>query len=451
MAVADTTIVSIALPAVRADLRFSVAGAQWVFNAYALVFGGLLLLLGRLGDLVGRRRLFEVGLVVFAVGSVVAGVAWQPWVLVAGRLLQGAGAGAFVPASLSLLTSTFHDEQRPGRALGVYGSMAGLGFVVGMLGGGVITQAWGWRWIFLVNVPVAVVAMLASRLVLAESRGSSDRRLDVVGAATVTIGLALCIYAMTSVPRYGWSSAVVVAAGIVGAVCLATFVLVERRHPVPLVPAGVIVRRSVLVPNAALALQSMIGIGWLYVLTLYFQEIRDLDPLRTGLLFVPMTLAAVVGAGLAGRISTVVGLRRTALVGLGLVAAGLVVISGGLTGGPSVVVVGMVVGEAGFMLANVPLTIAATSGLQDRHAGLAAGLANTAMQLGGALGLGVVAAVASAAAGGLYASPDGRALRWALFTCLGGFCLPALALVAYGLPAPGRSLERSPEPDQGRP
>jgi EmrB/QacA subfamily drug resistance transporter len=447
MAVVDTTIVSIALPAVREDLGFTVAGAQWVFNAYALVFGGLLLLLGRLGDLVGRRRLFEVGLVVFAAGSVVAGVARQPWVLVAGRLLQGAGAGAFVPASLSLLTSTFRDKRGRGRALGVYGSTAGLGFVVGMTGGGVITQAWGWRWVFLVNVPVAVIALLPSRRVLAESRSGNDRRLDVAGAATVTVGVALLIYATTSVPRYGWFAAPVLVASVAGAACLVAFVLIERWHPVPLLPRGVVTRRPVLVPNAALALQSMVGIAWLYVLTLYFQEIRGLDALHTGMLFVPMTLAAVVAAGLAGRLSTIFGLRRTAAMGLGLVAAGLVVMSGGVTGAPWVVVAGMVVGEAGFMLANVPLTIAATSSLQDHHAGLAAGLANTAMQLGGALGLGVVAAVASTAAGGLDAPPDGAALRWALLTCLGGFCLPALVLIASGLPA-----TRTPSrPQSGRP
>jgi EmrB/QacA subfamily drug resistance transporter len=439
MAVVDTTIVSIALPAVREDLGFTVAGAQWVFNAYALVFGGLLLLLGRLGDLVGRRRLFEAGLVVFAIGSLVAGGAWRPSVLVAGRLLQGAGAAAFVPASLSLLTSTFRDQRERGRALGVYGSVAGLGFVVGTLGGGLITQAWGWRWIFLVNVPVAVGTLLPSRRVLAESRGGTDRRLDWAGAATVTAGLALAIYAMTSVPGYGWLSAPVLSTGTAGLLCLVALVVVERRHPAPLLPRGVVTRRPVLIPNVALALQSMVGMAWLYVLTLYFQEIRGLDPMRTGLLFVPMTLAAVVAASLAGRVSTVLGVRRTAVIGLVTVAAGLIVMAAGVTGGPPVVVAGMVAGEAGFMLANVPLTIAATSGLADHDAGLAAGLANTSMQLGGAWGLGVVAAVADAAGGGVDAAAGGGALRWALLACLGGFCLPALLLVARALPveAPG--------------
>jgi EmrB/QacA subfamily drug resistance transporter len=439
MAVADTTIVSIALPAVRADLGFTLAGAQWVFNAYALVFGGLLLFLGRLGDLVGRRRLFEAGLVVFGIGSVVAGVAWQPWVLVAGRLLQGIGAGAFVPASLSLLTSAFRDEHGRGRALGAYGSMAGLGFVVGMVGGGVITQVWGWRWIFLVNVPVVLVALLPSRRVIVESHGGGERRLDLAGAASVTAGLTFLVYAVTSAPGHGWISAPVLLSGAAAGLCLTAFRWVERRHPAPLLPPGVLDRRPVMVPNVALALQSMIGIAWLYVLTLYFQETQGFDPLRTGLLFIPMTLAAVAAAALAGPLSAVIGLRRTALLGLTVVAAGLIVMSGGITEGPAVVVVGMVLGEAGFMLANVPLMVAATSGLREQHAGLAAGLANTGMQLGGAVGLGVIAVVT--AAGGPD-PPDGDALRWALLTCLGGFCLPALVLVGFGLPGDPRSVNQ---------
>src|SRR4051794_17733948 len=186
IAVVDTTIVTIALPAVQSGLRFSTAGSQWVLNGYAVVFGGLLLLLARLGDRYGRRRLFEVGLTVFGLGSLVAGAATEPLVLVAGRFLQGGGAAGVVPASFSLLISAFPEQRERSRALAAYGSMAGAGFVVGMVGGGVITQAWGWRWVFLVNVPVVLVVLVGSRLVLQESRQAERRQLDVGGAVLIT-------------------------------------------------------------------------------------------------------------------------------------------------------------------------------------------------------------------------------------------------------------------------
>jgi EmrB/QacA subfamily drug resistance transporter len=448
MAVVDTTIVSIALPTIRHQLGFSAAGVQWVLNAYALVFGGLLLLLGRAGDLVGRRLVFEAGLLLFAAASVLAGAAGQPWMLVAGRFLQGAGAAAFVPASLSLLTSTFTGHEERSRALAVYGSIAALGFVVGMVGGGAITAAWGWRWIFFVNVPVALPALLCSRRLLNESREPAHRGLDLAGAASVTAGLVLLIFAMTSAPSSGWSSPGVIVTMILGVACLVAFVAVERRHPAPLMPPDVVARLPVLVPNGALALESMVGISWLYLLTLYFQEVRGEDAQRTGLLFVPMTLASVAAAAVAGRAAVTFGLRRTAMAGLGLVLAGLLAMAGGMSSGSTalLVVVGMVVGEGGFMLANVPLTIAGTSSIENRRAGLAAGLLNTSIQLGSAVGLAVVAVVVALASQGAP-SPDVGALRQGVLTCA-VFCLLALAIVAGGLhsPSPMPADEPSPPP-----
>src|SRR5919112_1074417 len=254
VAVADTTIVSIALPSMRQSMRVSAAGAQWVLNAYALVFGGLLLLAGRVGDLYGRRRMFLVGLLVFLGGSVLAGFAWGPAALIGGRFLQGAGAAGFVPASLALLTAAFTEDNNRSRALGAYGAMAAVGFVVGMVGGGVITEVWGWRWVFLVNVPVALVMVLAGRRLLAESRNpSGQRRVDVLGAVTVTAGLVLVIYAMTAVPQHGWWSDRTVMTGTSGIALLAGFLAVEARHSAPLVPLGAVADRLVLVPNAAIA------------------------------------------------------------------------------------------------------------------------------------------------------------------------------------------------------
>jgi EmrB/QacA subfamily drug resistance transporter len=438
MAVVDTTIVSIALPSIRRDLGFSTAGLQWVLNAYALTFGGLLLLCGRFGDLYGRRRLFTSGLAAFAAGSLLSGLAWDPAVLIGGRFLQGLGAAGCVPSSLALLTATFTQPRERHRAIGVYGAMAALGFVVGMVGGGLITELWGWPWVFFVNVPVAVLTLGAGAVLLQESRGR-DRsgRVDVLGALTGTTGLVAVIYAMSSATALGWTSSRTLVAGSAGLALLAAFGVVESRHQAPLVPLPVVAAREVLVPNAAVSLQSMIGIAWLYILTLFFQEVLGHDPLTTGLLFAPMTLAAIVAAPVGGRLVTRVGLRATAVSGLTLVGVGLVTMMSGTSPGapPALVVGGMVVGEAGFMVSNVSLTAAGTGAVADDHGGLAAGLLNTSIQLGNGWGLGVAAVVvASALSGGGEGDPGeyAAALRLGLLACL-GFCTLALLLAALGL------------------
>jgi MFS family permease len=308
---------------------------------------------------------------------------------------------------------------------------------MGMVGGGIITELWGWRWIFFVNVPVAALMLPAAARVLEESRDpAGPRRVDALGALLVTCGLVALIYAMTSVPEHGWRSATFLGGGPLGLALLAGFVAVETRHPDPLVPLRAVRRRAVLVPNAAIAFQSMVGIAWLYLLTLYFQEVLHEGALKTGLLFAPMTLASVVAAPLAGRLVHRIGLRTTAVAGLVMVSGGVGIMIMGLTpvGPLAAVLGGMVIGEAGFMLANVALTVAGTSELDDAQSGLAAGLLNTSMQLGSGWGLGVVAVVVAAelpngAAGGeAYTT----ALRWGLFACI-CFSVLALALVAGGL------------------
>jgi EmrB/QacA subfamily drug resistance transporter len=399
LAVVDTTIVSIALPTIRDAMGLTASGSQWVLSSYALAFGGLLLFFGRLGDIVGRRRTFVTGLVVFAAGSLLAGAAVQPWMLVAGRILQGLSAGAFVPNSLSLLTATFTEARARSRAIAAYGAMAGLGFVAGMVGGGVITELWGWRWIFWINVPFAAL-MLGSARALAEHRGTSRRgRLDAAGGVTVTIGVTAVIFAVTSGPRLGWLSVATVGAGLLGLAATGAFVAVERRHADPLLPPSVVARPAVAVPNAAIVLQSMVGIAWLFLLTLYFQDVRGLSPLASGLWFTPMTVASVAGAAFAGRVAVKFGIRRTAVAGQLLVAGGLVVMTLGVAtpSGFGTVITGTVLGETGFMLGSVALTIAATGSLADDQAGLAAGLLNTATQLGGAVGLAIVAALVTGA------------------------------------------------------
>jgi EmrB/QacA subfamily drug resistance transporter len=437
MAVADTTIVSIALPPMRRELGFSGADAQWILNGYALAFGGLLLLLGRAGDLYGRRRLFLAGLALFGLSSLFGGLAPSGWVLISARVLQGAGAAAFVPASLSLLTATFAEGEERNRAIGVYGAMAALGFVVGMVGGGVLTEFLGWRWVLFVNVPVAFAALVLAPVTVPESRDEgAPRVLDVPGAATVTLGVASLIYAVSEVPESGWASAATLGFGASGVLLLTLFVAAERRSSAPLVPLGVFGERAVVAPNAAIFLQSMVGISWLYVLTLHFQEALGHTPLEAGLLFLPMTLTSVVAAPVAGRLATRFGIRTTAVLGLALVVAGLLIMAPmSASCGLALVLSGMVIGEAGFMLSNVSLTIAGAGGEGGR--GLAAGLLNTSIQLGNAWGLGVVATVVAAATialGGEAAGSEALVggLRWGLYACA-GFAVLALPIVSLGL------------------
>jgi EmrB/QacA subfamily drug resistance transporter len=438
IAVVDTTIVTIALPSMRRELGFSGADAQWILNGYALTFGGLVLLLGRAGDLYGRRRLFMAGLALFGAASLVGGFSWEPWILVCARFIQGVGAAALVPASLSLLTAIFAEGEERNRAIGIYGSMAALGFVVGMVGGGVITEFLGWRWVLFVNVPVALAALMPVPTAIPESRSErSPRSLDLVGAFAATSGLGLLIYAISEVPENGWTSIATLGFGTLGTLFMASFVVAERRSSAPLVPLGVLAKPAVVVPNAAIFLQSMVGIAWLYVITLYLQEVLGHGALIAGLLFIPMTLASVVAAPVAGRLATGLGLRTTAASGLALVAAGLLLMTPMSVGGGLVfVLLGMVVGEIGFMFSNVPLTIAGSGGTGER--GLAAGLLNTSIQLGNAWGLGVVATVvaaATAAQGGEVGGSETLVggLRWGLYACV-GFAALALPVVLMGLP-----------------
>jgi EmrB/QacA subfamily drug resistance transporter len=440
MAVVDTTIVSIALPSMRRELGFTRADAGWILNGYALTFGGLVLLLGRAGDLYGRRRLFVAGLSLFGAASLLGGFAWEPWILVFARFIQGVGAAALVPASLSLLTAIFAEGRERNHAIGIYGAMAALGFVVGMVGGGVITEFLGWRWVLFVNVPVALAALVPAPAALPESRNErAPCSLDLAGALTATSGLGLLIYAISEVPENGWTSIATLGFGTLGTLLMACFVVAEHRSSAPLVPLGVLKEPAVVVPNAAIFLQSMVGIAWLYVLTLYLQEVLGHGALRAGLLFIPMTLASVIAAPLAGRLATRLGVRTTAAWGLALVAVGLLLMTPMSVGGGFVfVLLGMVIGEGGFMLSNVPLTIVGSGSAGEDERGLAAGLLNTSMQLGNAWGLGVVATVVAGAsvalggeAGGSEALVGG--LRWGLYACV-GFAVLALPVVLMGLP-----------------
>ncbi|CAA9445815.1 MAG: Uncharacterized MFS-type transporter [uncultured Rubrobacteraceae bacterium] len=445
VAVLDLTIVAIALPSVRRELGFSGGDAQWVLTGYALSFGGLLLLMGRVGDLYGRRRLFMAGLAVFGGASLLGGLAWAPWVLVGARLLQGVGGAALVPASLALVAATFAEGEERNRAIGVYGAMAGVGFVSGMVLGGVVTEFLGWRWVLFVNVPVALAVLALAPVAIQESKDdAAPRTMDLAGAATATLGLASLIYAVSEAPKNGWASPATLGTAGLGAVLLGLFVAAERRASAPLVPLPILRRRAVAVPNAAVVLKSMIGAAQLYVLTLYFQDALGRTPLEAGLLFIPMTVASVVASPVAGRLTTRLGAGRTAAWGFGISGAGLVLVASRMAHEDALpaVLLGMAVAEAGFVTASVPLTIAATEGVGDDEQGLASGVLSTTTELGNALGWAVVAAVITAATAASGANALLGGLRWGLWSAI-AFAVLALTLVVVFMRPGSRETARS--------
>jgi EmrB/QacA subfamily drug resistance transporter len=444
VAVLDLTIVAIALPSVRRELGFSGGDAQWILTGYALSFGGLLLLMGRAGDLYGRRRLFVGGLAVFGVASLLGGLAWPPWVLVAARLLQGVGGAALVPASLALVSATFAFGEERNRAMGVYGAMAGVGFVFGMVLGGVITEFLGWRWVFFVNVPLAIAVLSLAPIVIRESKDeAAPRTLDLTGAATASLGLGSLIYAVSEAPKSGWASPATLGTAGLGAVLLGFFVAHERRASAPLMPLPILYRHAVAVPNAAVVLKSMVGAAQLYVLTLYFQDALGRTPLEAGLLFVPMTVASVVASPVAGRLTTRLGARQTAGWGFAMSAAGLVLVAWLMPHKDALaaVLLGMAVAEAGFVTASVPLTIAATDGVENNERGLASGVLSTATELGNALGWAAVAAVIAAGTAASGSTLLGG-LRWGLCSAI-AYAALALTLVVFCMRAGSRETKRS--------
>jgi EmrB/QacA subfamily drug resistance transporter len=420
LAVVDTTIVSIALPTLREDLGFSAGQAHWALNSYTVVFGGLLLGFGRLADRFGRRRAFVAGLALFAGGSIIAAAAPLAWVLLVGRICQGVGAAAFVPSSLSLLTVTFTGRQTRGRALAVYGAMAGVGFVTGMVGGGAITELWGWRWIFLINVPAVAVILIIARLAFrATTESLNPARLDLAGAISITVASSAFVFAVTAGPHDGWTSPPTVVAVLILVAATASLALFESRATEPLLDRSLIRGARILSPLAAVACQSMVGIAWLYLLTLHFQDLLGLGPLLAGLAFAPMTVASIIGAAVAGHSIARYGTRPTMITGLAVMTLGLIILSLAMSaGGPlPTVIIGMMIGEAGFMLGSVALTLVITSRLPDLQSGLAAGLLNTATQLGGGIGLAIVAAVVAATGPPGAVAPSSLAAGF--LTCLG--------------------------------
>ena len=398
MVVLDATIVNVALPSIQRDLHFSAGDLQWVINGYTLVFGGFLLLGGRAGDLLGRKRLFLAGLTLFTFASLLNGLATSSEWLIAARALQGLGAALVSPAALSIITTTFADGPERTRALGVWGAIAAGGSAVGLLLGGVLTETLSWEWIFFVNIPIGLAGFLASLRFVPESR--AEKRpggADFAGAAAVTSGLIVLVYAIVKAKDYGWSSLETLGLGALAIALLAAFVAIEHRSAHPLVRLSVFRVRTLAVANGSMLLVISGMFAMFFFASIYVQEILGYSPIEAGLAFLPVTAGIMIGAGVAQGLVPRIGVRNVGLVGMLLAASGLALLSGVPTHGSfsADLLPGLMLISVGMGLTFVPLTLIATTGVDDNDAGLASGLFNTSQQVGGALGLAILSTLAA--------------------------------------------------------
>jgi EmrB/QacA subfamily drug resistance transporter len=398
MVVLDATIVNVALPSIQHGLHFSASSLQWVVNGYTLIFGGFLLLGGRAADLLGRKRLFVAGIALFSAASLLNGVAQSPAMLIAGRALQGLGGALVSPAALSIITTTFTENRERTRALGVWSAIAAGGGAVGLLLGGVLTDLVSWPWIFIVNVPVGIATLALAIRFVPESRIDAEHRsFDLAGAATVTGGLVVLVYAIVKAQSYGWGSAKTLGLIAAGLALLVAFVAIERRSRAPLMRLSIFRVRTLAVSDAVLLLVASGMFGMFFFASLYVQEILGYSPLKAGLAFLPITGGIMVGAGIAQQLIRRVGVRNVAIGGIALATAGMAVLTQLPVHGSYVgdLLTGLLPMSIGMGLTFVPITLLGTGGVEGDDAGLASGLFNTAQQVGGSLGLAILSTLAA--------------------------------------------------------
>jgi len=397
MTILDIAIVNVALPSIQVDLGFSQENLQWVISAYALVFGGLLLLGGRLGDRLGRRRIFFAGTLVFTAASLLAGLSWSEESLIVFRGLQGLGAALLSPAALAILTATFAEGRERNIALGVWGATGGFGAATGVLLGGILTDLLSWEWIFFVNVPVGVVALVLTPFWVLDSRDLRTKTFDVVGAALITSALIVLVLAITQANQWGWGSATTWIVFGISAALHAVFLLWERGRGEPLVPLSIFRVRTVLGANITGFILGTVLFAMFLLLTLYMQQVLRLSPLETGFGYLAVAGTAIIWANVAAFLVNRGGVKGVLLVGMALLAVGLVFFAQVSVDGsywsdlfPGFLVIGL-----GMPFVFVPVTIAAVAGVSHDQAGLASGLINTSQQIGGALGIAVLSAIAT--------------------------------------------------------
>lgn len=432
MVVLDVAVVNVALPAMRADLGFSATGLQWVVNAYTLTYAGFLLLGGRTADLFGRRRMFLVALLVFTAASLVCGLAPTSGTLIAARAIQGLGAAILAPVTLTIITVTFTQPRERAYALGWWGASLASGGAAGVLVGGILTDLLSWRWIFLINLPVGVLGVIAARALLKESRADTgDRSLDIGGAVTVTLGLTALVFGVVQSETHGWASAWTVVPLVAAVVLIALFAIIELKVArAPIAPLRIFRSRALTAANIAMFCVGASMFAMWYFVSLYLQLVLGQSPLIAGLCFIPAALAIIVASQVGGRLVPRFG-PRPLLVAAGLMISGALFWMSGLSADGSYVVdiLGPItLVSIGLGLAFPPSTWAATAGVAPHEAGLASGLINSNRQIGGAVGLGVLATIAAAHSDTLSASES------SLSALAGGY---SLALVVAGVVALG--------------
>jgi EmrB/QacA subfamily drug resistance transporter len=398
MVILDATIVNVALPSIQADLGLSESSLQWIVNAYALLFGGFLLLGGRAGDLIGRKRVFLAGLVVFTAASLLCGLAnGETWLIVA-RGTQGLGAALVSPAALSIVTTTFREGPERTKALGVWAAIAVGGGAVGLVVGGMLVEWLSWPWIFFVNVPVGIAAFFFSLRYVPESKDEhAHKSFDVAGATAVTGGLVALVYGIVRSAEAGWGSAEVLGFLTLAVVLLVSFVVIESRSAEPLVRLSIFSVKTVRAGNVAMFVVAAGLFAMFFFNTLYVQRVLGFSPVQAGFAFVPFTAGVIIGAGLSQRLVPALGAREVPVIGAALGAVGLLTFLR-LTPDSSYVtdlLPGIMLASIGMGLVFVPITLIATSGVSVDDAGLASGLFNTSQQIGGALGLAVLSTLAT--------------------------------------------------------
>src|SRR4051794_4458908 len=386
MVVLDIAIVNVALPSIQLDLSFSPENLQWVISAYALFFGGFLLLGGRAADLLGRRRMFLVGIVLFTTASLVSGLAWDQGPLIGARAFQGLGAAMITPAALSILTTTFAEGKERNGALGAWGAIGAFGAVAGVLLGGVLTDLLSWEWIFFVNVPVGIAALVLTPFLIGESRDATAESYDVPGAVLVTSGLVTLVYAITQANNYGWGSIETIGLFSGAAVLLGSFLVWESRAKDPLMPFSIFRLRTLVGANIAGLILGTALFAMFLMLTLYMQLVLGYSPLRTGLAYLAVAGTAIIWSAVAAQLVTRVGVKPVLVTGMIFLSAGLIFFTQVSVGGSYVedLLPGFLVIAVGMGFSFVPISIAALAGVRPSEAGLASGLINTSQQIGGA-------------------------------------------------------------------
>jgi EmrB/QacA subfamily drug resistance transporter len=397
MVVLDATIVNVALPSIHNDLQFSATSLQWVLNGYTLAFGGLLLFGGRLADLLGRRRLFLIGLTVFTGASLVAGFATSEGMLIVARVVQGVGAAALSPAALSIVLTLFPAGRERNTALGIWGALAGLGGTFGVVMGGLLVHAFGWGSVFFVNIPIGVLGGLAAFRYVAESRSQRRGGLDVAGAVAVTLAAAGLVYAIIGTTQYGWTSLRTVVLLAASAALGAAFVAIERRSQDPLVPLRLFRSRSLSTANVGQLLTGATFVSMFYLLTLTMQNLHGYSALETGFAFLPMGVAAIVSSGVAAQLVSRIGGKPVLVTGGVVSAVGLWLLSHVTVGGSytTQILPGLIVFGLGLPMCFVPNTIASQVDVGGDDNGVSSGLVNASSQIGGSIGLAVVVTVAT--------------------------------------------------------